>query len=269
MMLIALILLLLVWRYALWFPRRLPEVNRTPPYLLGHRGTRGEGLPPENTLAAFEHALQAGLDGLECDVQRSRDGVLVLFHDFETNGRSVSAQSLAELKAQHPQLCTLDELLALAARYPGTLINLELKSRTLCSDGLERDVVRAVRAAGLAGRTVISSFNPLSLLRVRLLAPELRVGLLYAPELPWYLREGLAAGWLHVDALHPHESQVTPELLAQARSQGLMVNTWTVNDPLRISSLAQQQTDAIIGDNPALLLAIRRRNDSGGRGDEG
>lgn len=255
MILVALVILLLLWRYALWLPRLLPGVTRTPPYLLGHRGTRGEGLPAENTLAAFAYAFDVGLDGIECDVQQTRDGVLVLFHDFDTQARAITALTFAELKALHPEVGTLEALFELTKRYPGTLLNLEIKSASLGTNGLERAVVNAVRAAGLSGRVLISSFNPISLLRVRLLAPELRVGLLYAPELPWYLRSGLAAPWLHVDALHPHESQVTPELMRYAKAQGLMVNTWTVNEPMRICSLHRQQVNAIIGDNPAHLMA--------------
>jgi glycerophosphoryl diester phosphodiesterase len=256
---IALVVLLLLWRYALWSPRDLPGVTRTPPYLLGHRGTRGDGLPAENTLAAFEYAFEAGLDGIECDVQQTYDKALVLFHDFDVQQREVATMTLTELRALEPDVPTLEAFLELASHYPGTLLNIEIKSATPHSNGLERAVTRAVRASGLSERVIISSFNPVSLLRVRLWAPELRVGLLYAPDLPWYLRGGQLAPWLHVDALHPHESQVTAELIAYARARRLMLNTWTVNDPMRICSLYTQKIDAIIGDNPALLITHSRR----------
>lgn len=226
-------------------------MTRLAPLLIGHRGVRGA--IPENTLAAFAAAINAGLDGLEFDVQRSRDGALVIFHDFTTHGHEVTALTLAELRRLHPEAPTVDELAALAGRYPGTLLNLEIKAKSHDTQGLERSVVEAVRRLGLAGRTLISSFSPLSLLRVRLLAPELRTALLFAPDLPWWLRHGWLAGWLHVDAIHPHYSQVTPKLMAAARRRGLMVNTWTVNDPLEVKRVLELGVDAVMADDPSTL----------------
>lgn len=235
----------------LWQPRPVPVLTRTRPLLIGHRGVRQ--IRDENTIIAFRYAFDEGLDGIECDVQRSKDGALVLHHDFELQGKRVSDLTRAEIRLLDPRIPDLHELLELAEEYPGTLINLEIKSDQLRSDGVERDVVRAVRASGLAERVIISSFNPVSLLRLRLLAPELRVALLYAPDMPRLLRQGFLAPWLHVDAIHPHESQVTAELLNKSRKRQLAVNTWTVNEPMRITSLTEQGVNAIMGDNPAIL----------------
>ena len=66
---------------ALVSPDLFPDVRATPPLLIGHRGTRGR--LPENSLEAFQAALEAGLDGVEFDVQRSRDGHLLIYHNFE------------------------------------------------------------------------------------------------------------------------------------------------------------------------------------------
>ena len=104
---------------------------------------------------------------------------------------------------------------------------------------------------------LISSFNPLSLLRVRLINPYIRVGLLYSQDMLWWLRKGQVAGWLHADAIHPHHSQVDDKLIKHAKVRNLMVNTWTVNDPMRISSLCSLGVTAIIGDDPQVLLDHR------------
>ena len=97
----------------------------------------------------------------------------------------------------------------------------------------------------------------MSLLRVRFFAPDIRVGLLYDHEMPWYLRDGLLAGWLHVDAIHPYYEQVNEPLIKRSKVKNLMVNTWTVNDGMIISSLCLMGVTAIIGDDPELLLAHR------------
>jgi glycerophosphoryl diester phosphodiesterase len=250
--------LAVLWLTLAWRPRSLAGVTRSRPWLIGHRGVRGS--LPENSLAAFEAALEAGLDGVELDVQRSADGVLVVYHDFEMpSGAAVSSLKLETLQTLDPNIPSLKSVLELAARYPGTLLNLEIKARGVRTHGLERELAQLVRATNLADRVIVSSFRPLSLLKLRLAAPELRVGLLFAPDLPWWLRSGLSAGLLHVDALHPHESQVDERLIARARRRGLLVNTWTVNDAARVRELLALGVDGIIADDPkALLEAVGR-----------
>jgi glycerophosphoryl diester phosphodiesterase len=247
--------LLIVWRWLLWQPRGLAGVTRQFPLVLGHRGVRGAR--PENTLEAFALAFESGLDGIECDVQRSRDGQLVLFHDFTLHDKQLTKLTYIHLKSIDSKIPKLQELFELAKAYPGTLLNVELKIETLRSDGLERDTLALIKQWGLADRVLISSFNPLSLLRVRLIDPNVRMGLLYSDDMPWWMQKGHLAGWLHVDAIHPHYSRVDEKLIKSAKVRNLMVNTWTVNDPMRISSLCSLGVTAIIGDDPTVLLAYR------------
>jgi glycerophosphoryl diester phosphodiesterase len=211
------------------------------------------GPRPENTIEAFRLAFEEGLDGIETDVQRTADGHLILFHDFELADKRIDGLSLHEVQLHDPEIPELEQLFDLARAYPGTLLNLELKADRLMTRGLEQAAVKAIRASGLASRIIISSFHPASLCKVRLLAPELRTGLLYSPDMSWALRSGWLAGVLHVDALHPHESQVTKSLLARAKQRGLAINTWTVNEPMRIKLLWSLKVDAIIGDDPTVL----------------
>ena len=249
--LLSLASLLALWAL-LWKPRPLPGVEAKSPRLIGHRGVRGR--LPENSLAAFRAAFEAGLDGVEFDVQRSRDGALFLHHDSElSGGRVARTLTLAELQAFDSNIPTLDDLFALSRCYPGKLLNLEIKTQTLRSDGVERAVVQAVIASRLEGRVLISSFNPLALGRVRLLAPELRTALLYVPDVPAPLRSGHLARWLHVDALHPHYSQVDEKLLRWAARRGLSVNTWTVNDVALVKELTRLGVNGLMADEPETL----------------
>jgi glycerophosphoryl diester phosphodiesterase len=247
--------LLVLWRWVLWQPRALSGLTRQLPLVLGHRGVRGAR--PENTIDAFTLAFESGLDGIECDVQRSRDGQLVLFHDFELHDKQLTKLTYIHLKSLDSSIPKLAELFELAKMYPGTVLNVELKTETLRTDGLEADTLKLIREHGLQDQVIISSFNPMSLLRVRLIDPYIRVGLLYSEDMRWWLRNGQLAGWLHVDAIHPHHSQVNEKLIKRALVRNLMVNTWTVNDPMRISSLCSLGVTAIIGDDPEVLLAYR------------
>lgn len=248
-------LLSVLWP-SLWRPRQLPVVTPKKTLLLGHRGVRGS--LPENTLSAFRAALDAGLDGVETDVQRTRDGVLVLFHDFRLpDGRSVPSLTLTELKTAVPELSTLEDLFLLARGFPGTLLNLELKTAGWRTGGLERAAATAVRCSGLEGWTLVSSFNPVSLVRLRFYAPEVRFALLYSPDGPRWLRSNRAAGvfahLLHPDALHPHFSLVDEALVRWAQRRGLTLNAWTVNDAADVKRLTRLDVNGLMADNPKAL----------------
>ncbi len=255
--LILLIALIVLWRAFLWRPRSLPGVTRrgvdAGTLLIGHRGLRGS--LPENSLEAFTAAFEADLDGIEFDVQQSHDGDLVITHNFELAGEEVSALTTEQLRRAEPTMPLLSELLELAERYPGRLLNLEVKARGLRTRGLEFHVAQVVRHSSLQGRVLISSFNPFSLLRVRLIAPELRTALLYAPDSPRWLRNGTLAGWLHVDAVHPQHTQVNEALMAWARRRHLGVNTWTVNDAAEVKRLLALGVNGITADDPEALKA--------------
>jgi glycerophosphoryl diester phosphodiesterase len=254
-------LLLLYWVGPRWRPRALPGVTRPRPLAIGHRGVRGS--LPENTLAAFRAALEAGLDGLEADVQRTADGALVLFHDAELAGVKVTNLTHAQLRDRVPDLATLGELLTLVAAHPGILLNVELKTMDLDDRGLAASVAQALRASGLADRLLVSSFHPLALARFRRHAPELRTAYLWfeGGATPWFLRSPFPGALLHVDAFHPHHGAVNRERVNAWHRRGLMVNVWTVNEAPEVTRMQQAGVDAVMGDDPvALLAAIGRRS---------
>jgi glycerophosphoryl diester phosphodiesterase len=256
---VLLALAILIWTGPLWRPRGLPGVTRARPWALGHRGVRGS--LPENTVAAFRAALDAGLDGLETDVQRTRDGTLVLVHDFRVAGLRVCDASEAELRAAVPPLATLAELLALVRERPGTLLNVELKTVGWNDRRLAAAVATALVASGLGDRLVVSSFSFVALLRFRLRAPSIRTAYLWSedPRVPWPGRRPWPAPLLHADALHPHHPAVTPERVARWKRRGLMVNTWTVNEPGDAARVLAAGVDGVMGDDPdALLRALGR-----------
>ena len=253
-MLVWIFFLLVLWPL-LWQPRQLPDVTPKQTLLLGHRGVR-ESLP-ENTLSAFQAALDA-LDGLETDVQRTADGEEVLYHDFALpDGRTLSTLTYEELQEADPNIPTLEQLLTLVRCYPGTLLNLELKTRGWRSRGLERAVTRVLETSGIEGRVLVSSFNPLSLARLRLYAPAVRVALLYSADGPRWLRSNAAARLfarlLHVDALHPQHTLIDRDLARWAQQNGVMLNAWTVNNPQDVKQLTRLYVNGLMADSPAAL----------------
>jgi glycerophosphoryl diester phosphodiesterase len=257
--------LLLLWWYGLWSPRELRDIRSHRPLLLGHRGVRGS--QPDNSLAAFQDAFAAGLDGIECDVQLARDHALVLVHDTDihtADGQSIPVRKMTrhQLQQHDANVITLETLFDLAKHYPHTLLNVELKLpfeaaswryQLWGSRQLERRVAACVQIHGLQDRVLISSFHPWTLVRMRFAAPRLRVALLCYKRLPWWL-----AGLLHVDAIHPHHNMLDETLFRRAKRSNLMINSWTVNDADEVQRLAALPLDGIVADDPtALKLAAQ------------
>ena len=239
---------------------------RTQPLIIAHRGS--STYAPENTLAAFQLAAEQGADAIELDVDLTRDGHAIIMHDATidrtTNGqgrvadltleeiRGVDAGAWKDAAFEGERVPLLQEVLEAVGQR--LLINVEVKSMSLRSNGVEAKVAALVRQYDLFERVIISSFNPVALRRVKQLEPRLACGLLYAPDLPIYLRRAWLAPLIpHLDARHPHHSQVNRAAVDQFHAQGLVVNVWTVNQAGSVRAMELAGVDGIIGDDPVLI----------------
>ncbi len=235
---------------------------------LGHRGASHDA--PQNTLAAFRLANEYGADGYELDVHLTKDGIPVVIHDFTvdktTDGTGPVADfTLAELKRLDAgvkfsprfageRIPTLAEVFDVLE--PHSIVNVELKTKSIGDNGLERATIQLIRERGLQARVILSSFNPFSLLRVRRLAPELKIGLLYAPDLPVHLRKAWFLPLVKPHALHPHYHMVDERYMQWAKRRGYEVNVWTVDDPDDMRRLAALGVNAIITNRPDVLKSV-------------
>lgn len=219
--------------------------------IYAHRGaSRHE---PENTVAAFRAAVAMGADGVELDVRLDADGDLVVHHDADLpDGRAVTSLT----RADRPD--DLTDLAAALVACGGLEVNVEVKSDA-AGEGvaLAAPVLEAVVAWG--GRVLVSSFDPATIDELHRLAPEVPTAQLTMwPDrsldelVAWVAERG------HV-AWHPHHLLVDEASLALARSAGLVVNTWTVDDPDRLRALEALGVDgAVTNDVPGALAALGR-----------
>jgi glycerophosphoryl diester phosphodiesterase len=238
------------------------------PLVLAHRGARTEA--PENTLEAFARAVEQGAHGVELDVMLTRDRTVAVFHD-QTLGR-LGHPHLAVADVEYTFLRSLDvgHLVKDGPPWTGVwiptledalhslpapnVINVELKGAATRPDGMEVAVLRAVARAGAEKRVIYSSFNPLRLLRLRRLAPDVTVGMLHDEDQPAHLRD---LWWLPAvapHALHPSLNMCTHDYVMHARRLGLAIHVWTVNRPADVRRMAAMGVDAIITDVPAVAL---------------
>lgn len=256
---------------------------------IAHRG--GGGLWPENTLAAFRHALALGADGAELDVQLSADGVAVVHHDFQLNpgltrkdgawlkGETprIKDLSFAELKSfdlgradpasayakAHPALTpedgaripSLEEVAALPKSF---VLLVELKSSTdpASADPIAlADAVFEVMKAQL-DRTIFVGFDWRGLARIKAKAPQARC---------WFTTDTLKGDARVVpeiikasggDGWFPCYQDATAEMASHARALGLQVAAWTVNDPAEMKRLVALRLDAICTDRPDVLAKL-------------
>jgi glycerophosphoryl diester phosphodiesterase len=204
------------------------------PQVIAHRGA--SAYRPENTLPAYELAVEQAADMIEVDLHRTRDGAVVVAHDAELErigGRGeIGDATLAEVRTLDAgagaRVPTLDELLdGFGARIP---FNLELKQSSRGPyAGLPAAALAAVRARGLERRTLWSSFYDPVLHELRSLDPEARIALLLSRRSPARWPERARA--LGAEAVNPELPLVDGAFVERAHGEGLAVYVFTV-DPL-------------------------------------
>jgi glycerophosphoryl diester phosphodiesterase len=228
-----------------------------------HRGARRQA--PENTVAACRRARTLGADGVELDVRRSADDVLVVHHDASARRVGLLAGApFVALRARRPTIPTLDEALDACA---GMLVNVEVKNLPGDADFDPDDRVVALLAETLARRghaddVLVSSFNLATVDRFRSVPDAAPTGWLTLRGFDPLDALTLAADRGHA-ALHPNVwglgGPVAGAVTAQAHDLGLALNVWTVNRAATLRRLAGVGVDAVVTDVPdGALRALGR-----------
>ena len=230
------------------------------PLIWGHRGASGHA--PENTLPAFELAADMGADGVELDVQETKDGVLVVCHDETIDRTSSGAGWLKDFTFEElrkldfsngnaayegVKIPTMEEVFDLLAPT-GLTINIELKTGIVFYDRIEEKILELAGRKYRADRIIYSSYNQYSVCKIKSLDPSAKVGLLYADgpvDMPGYGHR------LCADALHPAFYNLRyPDYMEDCRKYGLDVNVWTVNTTEELMTCRQLGVNAIITNYP-------------------
>jgi glycerophosphoryl diester phosphodiesterase len=211
--------------------------------LLGHRGCRGRGYRVrENTVAAFDLALQHGCDGFEFDVRLTADGAAVICHN-----QKVGASAICRTHAE--RMRTLPVLEDVLDRYRDrAFLNIEIKVA-----GAEACLLSAVAKCPPSRGYVVSSFLPEVLTDLRQRHDSIPLGLICETK-----RQ--LARWpsLPIQFVIAKESLVTPQLIGKAHDRGKELFVWTVNRKSSMVRLAGWGVDGIISDKTDLLCATLR-----------
>jgi len=224
--------------------------------VIAHRGA--SAAERENTLEAFRAAVRLNADGVELDVRRTANDVLVVHHDAHLpDGRAIVELQDDELPDWVPTLAEVMEVCRDPAVDREFVINIEIKSAPGDPDyDAEHQVSAAVAGLvlgwgiGEVGNDVIvSSFDMEALDRIRAIDPGIPTAYLTFEVLAPDLLVGRVVAAGH-SAIHPYFASTSRALIDAAHAAGLEVNVWTVNDPDQIAQLAALGADAVITDVP-------------------
>ena len=257
------------------------QTNNIRPLIIAHRGA--SAFAPENTLAAFQKAIESGADGIEFDVQLANDNVPVVIHDSKLKrlgkckGRvadltSVELQNLdvgswfnekyshrsnAEFSAA--TVPTLKQLLESLSAYQG-LLYLEMKCKDAEIERLTTAVCETIRKTNLP-QIIVKSFNLEAVRQTRRLLPEVRTAALFEPKVSTVFRKQrhilAEAQNCGADELSLHYSLATKRFVRRAMENNFPVTIWTANNPAWIERALNHKINAIITNDPARLLARR------------
>lgn len=235
-------------------------------FYFAHRGDSSNY--PENTLLAFQKAIEGGAKGIELDVHKTKDNQLVVIHDEDIQrtflGKGlVKDYTLKELKMfscrkdlfQGDTACkipTLEEVFELI-KDQETILNIELKTDCIHYAQIEEDVLKMIHTYKMSDRLLISSFNHKSLEMVKSIDSTMKTGVLFGEPI-----EDIAtyATRLKANAIHPNLRLVDGDMIKKVHEVGLAINIYTVNDPISIIKCQEQGVDSIFTDYPKLCKEI-------------
>lgn len=241
------------------------------PILFAHRGDSAHA--PENTLPAFQQALQNGADGVELDVKLTADGQVIVIHDSTvdrtTDGKgrvaSLTLEAVRKLDAGKwfsekfagTKVPLLEEVFEVVGK--DKMINIELKSHDTSHDGLMIKVCELIKRHNNQSQILFSSFFPSTLKIAAQTLPEVPRGLLAMRGVLglWTRSFGFMFG--DFQALHPHITSTSKEQIQRAHRLNRRVHVWTVNAPEEINQLKEWGVDGIITDDPQTAVHVLGR----------
>lgn len=222
----------------------------------------------ENTMSAFIAAEKAGADGLELDVQLTKDGEVVVIHDEKldrtTTGkgfvRNTTFKEIRKLNANKkgvnkepiPSLVEVLEWM----QSNQLVCNIELKNNLFPYEGMEEKVIQLIRRFNLSNRIIISSFNHYSIVLSYRTAPEIETAPLFNERIymPWVYAQSIRA-----QGIHPKLASITDEIIKGAIENGVAVRPYTVNKDADMQRLYKLNCTSIITDDPVKALKIKKQ----------
>ncbi len=237
---------------------------------IAHRGFSGRF--PENTLLAFQKAIEVGADGNEFDVHLTRDGVPVIHHDENlertTNGTGLIGDfTFDELRqldasARYAGLSAVQRIPSLREYFElinGIIIisNIELKTGIIHYPEIEQRVLALIDEFHYRENVIVSSFNHYSARLFKTLAPDVRIGIL---EESWLIDPVGYAKSIGAECYHPEFHSLTEEIVQNFRENQIKINAWTINEETDMRKSIEMRLDGVITNHPDKFAHILKES---------
>jgi glycerophosphoryl diester phosphodiesterase len=208
----------------------------------------------QNSFESLSEAKTQGFEMAEFDVQITKDGIPVVFHDFDLSHVVKKNVLVSELKYNDlKDLYSTSTLLEiLLSKNRPLYLNVEIKSKSFLRSEIEEKVCEVIKKTKTQEQIIFSSFNHWSLMKVKNILPEIPRALLVTDEPESWNKEYLKKMWLmplvQPTLIHFNHESLNSELVSFFKEQGLLLSAWTVNDPDRANLLLSMGVDSIITD---------------------
>jgi glycerophosphoryl diester phosphodiesterase len=241
----------------------LKETNKI--LLIAHRGA--SNIAPENTIKAFQMAIELNADGIEFDVRQSEDGELVIIHDSSTLRTThslgfINKMNIEKIKllnaGKGEQIPTLRELINCTKGKINLMCELKVH-------GISEKVVDILKDADLIDSTIVISFKHDELLKIKKIEPKLRVGSIIPSGRGWISnwfakkKEVLFASTNEFFSINPFYLLVNQKFVDFAHHHGLKLFSWTVNSKRTIKKLIKMGVDGILTNNIKKVNEIQKK----------
>ena len=224
--------------------------------LFGHRGS--PSYITENTILSFEKAIEQGVDGLELDIRLTIDKKIIIFHDRDLKrlakiNKKIKGLTYAQLQEytleNNTKIPLLNDIVPLLNKT--NIINIEIKSDAIFNGHkIIQPLIKFLNKHQIDHKCIVSSFNPLILLRLKLNRPQTIIGLLYNRGRTFHKWNNIM--WMikiKPDALHIHYSLLDSWVVGWAKNKGMKINSYTINDKFIYEKTKKQKIDGVFTDN--------------------
>ena len=250
-------------KFIRWNPTIPPILNTDNLFIYGHRGVPSHA--PENTLYSFQRAFELNVHGVELDVQITKDNVLVVHHDAhleKLTGRKtfISTLTYKELLSvdargenfhslEVQRIPKLEDVLEILPE--NIAINIEIKSQQLFSEGMEKPILEAILKYNLLNRTIVSSFNPLRIRKIKSLNSKITTAQLWDKG-----DEFTSINWIYIsrpDLFHGNINHFNESIISSLKSLRLKIYAYTVNSVDQFEKVKRLKLHGIFTDNPTVF----------------
>ena len=243
-----------------WVPMHPPLYSTGKLVKIGHRGV--PSLAHENTLDSFRKAIDAGMDGIELDVQFSADKKLVVYHDWSVECDSGKIELIENLSWSEIQKVPLNgnkqnkiplftDVLDVLNKK--NIINIEIKSAHIINTNIEKNILELIKIYGFENNCIISSFNPFIIRRIKKNDPKILTAFLWSKNNPQFIINTPLWAWIcRPDGFHADIVYLDKQLINWVRRKNMSVLTFTVMTQKQLIKAQLLGVDGVFIDDPYL-----------------